>query len=388
MGSRKKIVRKDFVRLARQQLWIDLGRALDAYEKRVYGDLALHAKRKSFPVTDPELDAPDGAVVDGFERVGDRWHPTRDPEPEVREGDITDPAALLPPESKKRSRGARKSSPVSEHIRGESEPERERERVEAFSRSMGQARAEMNLGLPKSEAGLGTSEEKVLVLIVQSAGGMTPAQIAIQITLKKRTIQNILTSLKSQRFIIKDANHGKFRATEEGKTAVKGRYVEIKKGAILEKLSESERKVLFAIASKKEGVTLSAISVMVPGITKRTKQNIITALKTRELIEKNEDRFMLTAYAREELKGKLAKPLTGKKLREHLAETLPDTQAIVLDVIHTSDSGAMLLSEIAHTLNGRCTLRTVQNIMTALKAQELVSKRDDGRFELAASLRG
>lgn len=28
---------------------------------------------KSFPVTDPELDAPDGAVVDGFERVGNRW---------------------------------------------------------------------------------------------------------------------------------------------------------------------------------------------------------------------------------------------------------------------------------------------------------------------------
>ena len=28
---------------------------------------------RSFPVTDPDLDAPDGAVVDGYERVGDRW---------------------------------------------------------------------------------------------------------------------------------------------------------------------------------------------------------------------------------------------------------------------------------------------------------------------------
>ena len=27
----------------------------------------------SFPVTDDELDAPDGAVVDGYERQGDRW---------------------------------------------------------------------------------------------------------------------------------------------------------------------------------------------------------------------------------------------------------------------------------------------------------------------------
>jgi integrase len=27
----------------------------------------------AFPVTDPELDAPDGAVVDGYERVGDQW---------------------------------------------------------------------------------------------------------------------------------------------------------------------------------------------------------------------------------------------------------------------------------------------------------------------------
>lgn len=30
-------------------------------------------ERRSFPVTDPDLDAPDGAVVDGFERHGDTW---------------------------------------------------------------------------------------------------------------------------------------------------------------------------------------------------------------------------------------------------------------------------------------------------------------------------
>lgn len=29
---------------------------------------------RSFPVTDPDLDAPDGAVVDGYERVGDTWY--------------------------------------------------------------------------------------------------------------------------------------------------------------------------------------------------------------------------------------------------------------------------------------------------------------------------
>lgn len=33
---------------------------------------------RSFPVTDPELDAPDGAVVGGFERSGDRWNPIRE----------------------------------------------------------------------------------------------------------------------------------------------------------------------------------------------------------------------------------------------------------------------------------------------------------------------
>jgi site-specific recombinase XerD len=31
------------------------------------------ARARSFPVTDPELDAPDGAVVDGYERHRDRW---------------------------------------------------------------------------------------------------------------------------------------------------------------------------------------------------------------------------------------------------------------------------------------------------------------------------
>ncbi len=30
-------------------------------------------KPHSFPVTDPDLDAPDGAEVDGYRRVGDRW---------------------------------------------------------------------------------------------------------------------------------------------------------------------------------------------------------------------------------------------------------------------------------------------------------------------------
>lgn len=40
-------------------------------------------RRRAFPVTDPDLDAPDGAVVDGYERVGDTWHPRTDPEGSV-----------------------------------------------------------------------------------------------------------------------------------------------------------------------------------------------------------------------------------------------------------------------------------------------------------------
>jgi predicted transcriptional regulator len=371
----KKLVRKDVIRLARQKLWTDIGKALDSYEKHVYGDLALMSTRAH------KKTSIDAGILDAAIRVGIDLDPDATLS-EVRPGDISsveEIEKILPPEPpKRRGTRAKKPSPVSDHIRQVVHEEDD----ETEGRGVPSDRPSPPHGL------LGTSEEKVLVLIVQSAGGMTPAQIAIKVALKKRTIQNILTSLKSMRYIIKDANHGKFRATEEGKTAVKGRYIELAKGAILEKLSDSERKVLFAIASKKEGVTLSAISVMVPGITKRTKQNIITKLKTLELIEKNEDRFALTEYAREELKGKLAKPLTGKTLRDHLGETLPETQAIVLDVLFTSDAEAMSLSQIAHVLNGRCAFRTVQNIMTALKAQELVSKRDDGCFELAPTLRG
>lgn len=33
--------------------------------------------QRAFPVTDPELDAPDGAVVDGFVRSGDQWQPLK-----------------------------------------------------------------------------------------------------------------------------------------------------------------------------------------------------------------------------------------------------------------------------------------------------------------------
>jgi hypothetical protein len=35
---------------------------------------ALHPNRNSLPVTDVNLDAPDGAIVDGWKRTGDRWN--------------------------------------------------------------------------------------------------------------------------------------------------------------------------------------------------------------------------------------------------------------------------------------------------------------------------
>lgn len=38
----------------------------------IRGDIEI-ATQHSFPVTDDRLDAPDGAVVDGYERVGDDW---------------------------------------------------------------------------------------------------------------------------------------------------------------------------------------------------------------------------------------------------------------------------------------------------------------------------
>lgn len=365
----KKLVRKDVIRLARQKLWTDIGKALDSYEKHVYGDRALGSKR-----------APEGFPERASVETAMAAYARRNVEAESREGDITsveEIERILPPEdviARGRKR-VRKRSPVSDHIRGATDPFQAR----TFSNA--------GEGIPartRHPDGLSASEENVLILIVQSAGGMTPAQIAIKVALKKRTIQNILTSLKSMRYIIKDANHGKFRATEEGREAVKGRFVDLEKGAILAELSESEKKVLFAIASTKEGLTVSAISVMVPGIKKRTKQNILTALKTRELIEKNEDRFVLTEYARDELKGKLQKPLTGKALREHLSDTLPDPQASVLEWLSYDGGRTATPAEIAMSLG--YAPRTVQNIFTALKAQELVVKHD-GRFQLSTHLK-
>lgn len=37
-------------------------------------DRCIEKARRSVPVTDPETDAPDGAVVDGYERSGDTWN--------------------------------------------------------------------------------------------------------------------------------------------------------------------------------------------------------------------------------------------------------------------------------------------------------------------------
>lgn len=38
-----------------------------------------------FPVTDPDLDAPDGAEVDGYQRVGNEWVLMKRDEREVAE---------------------------------------------------------------------------------------------------------------------------------------------------------------------------------------------------------------------------------------------------------------------------------------------------------------
>jgi predicted transcriptional regulator len=370
MAARKKLVRKDVIRLARQKLWTDIGKALDSYEKHVYGDLALGSTRTS-------KKAP--AVIE--DATGAPWllgqHADLLDEALARPGDIStveEIEKILPPEPPKRGRGTRKRTPVSDHLRGD----------DGSEGRAGAPQAELEETRSRHPDGLSTSEENVLILIVQSAGGMTPAQLAIKVALKKRTIQNVLTMLKGIGFIIKDANHGKFRATEEGREAVKGRYAKLERGAILAELSESEKKVLFAIASKKEGITVSAISVMVPGIKKRTKQNILTALKTRELIEKNEDRFVLTEHAREELKGKIEKQLTGKALRAKLLESLPEPQAAVLDWLSYDGGRTATAAELAMSLD--YAPRTVQNIFTALKAQELIAKYD-GRFQLSSHLK-
>lgn len=44
-------------------------------KKRLTSETKEAPRPSGFDVTDDELDAPDGAIVDGFERRGDRWMP-------------------------------------------------------------------------------------------------------------------------------------------------------------------------------------------------------------------------------------------------------------------------------------------------------------------------
>jgi hypothetical protein len=39
----------------------------------IFHRASYRQRPKFLPVTDPDRDAPDGAVVDGYERRGDRW---------------------------------------------------------------------------------------------------------------------------------------------------------------------------------------------------------------------------------------------------------------------------------------------------------------------------
>lgn len=44
----------------------------------VIAEILARGTAKPVPVTDPDLDAPDGAIVDGRQRVGDAWHAVPD----------------------------------------------------------------------------------------------------------------------------------------------------------------------------------------------------------------------------------------------------------------------------------------------------------------------
>lgn len=348
----RHLAHNDVLRLARQGLMADISSAIERYEKRLYGERVGRVTHEHV-----------GSLVQDVTRTLVNGSKTDiDTMDEI--------AAILPPEAPAKRKGRpRKTSGVSSHIRGE---------------DLGDP---PGIPAPPPNAyGLGRSEERVLALIAQSprGEGLTPAQIAIQVALKKRSILNVLTALKSRLFIVK-AEGNKFRATEEGRAAVRGRCVPQEKGAILARLSESERRILFAIGSKDAGITSSALAVLVPGLAKRSRLNICTKLKTRELIEKQGDRFVLTAHAREELEGKLDKPLTGKALRVQVRESLSGPQVIVFDYL--CDAGEPTPDQIATGLG--YSPRTVRNILSELKALELVTKCSGvlaGRFQLSPDL--
>jgi hypothetical protein len=49
-----------------------------AYADRVEKMRKSAGARRSIPVTDPDLDAPDGAIVEGYVRSGDVWLPVEE----------------------------------------------------------------------------------------------------------------------------------------------------------------------------------------------------------------------------------------------------------------------------------------------------------------------
>lgn len=364
--SEKKISARDRRRFAIQKLHNAIAHAVSAFEKDLYGvdwkprELGpAQAVREAYqPVVD--------AMADALEKKPSRLNgekTTFDSVDEIR--------SVLPPEPPK-VKGKRKvkRSSVMGHVTGELEHE---ERYPLPLEVDGDERS----------SGLGKSEEAILIRIVQSGSGLTPAQLSITSALRKRTVQNILTLLKAGAYIDKVGK--KYAALPAGARAVKGRAPPHTRGAILRELSESARRCLVAIASKDEGITWAALAVMTPGLAKRTRQNLITELKTRELVTKAGDRLVLTEDAREELAGMLERPLKGAELRQRMRRELPEGEGLVFEILERAHPRAMTIELLANATQGTYATRTIQNIVTALKARELVRK-ESGAIALSGDL--
>jgi predicted transcriptional regulator len=250
-------------------------------------------------------------------------------------------------------------------------------------RSMGRIVPDASNGIATHpvRAELGKSEAMILTLIAQN-DGRTPAQLAIATTLRKRSIQNILTALKASGYIEKSDK--RFVATAEGKDAIKDTFVPLEKGAVLKTLSEGERALLFAIAACPSGATSAMLGAMLSAYKKRTRQNMQTTLKTRELIEKRGGRVFLSEAAREEIGDAMPKPLAGPALRNQWRAELPKGESVVFEALEQDEKDGLTVADLAEVTT--YAPRTVQNILTALKAREIAEKTEAGRFRLAPHL--
>jgi len=194
--------------------------------------------------------------------------------------------------------------------------------------------------------------------------GATPAHLSLLTPYKARSISNYLVMLKSDGCIEKTGTH--YRTTGRGQNELV--RVGFVRTPILKRLSSGERLIIESIKrGGARGVTKGMLTLDTK-YKRRSVDNYVVMLGTRELVETRDKRIHLTS---------LGAGATSALKPEALK--LSEGEEIVFEAI-TMNKGGVTKAELVEMLADNYKRRSIDNYLVMLGTRELITKTD-GKYQ-------